>query len=381
MPLAMERMHHVIDLHLEPHEASGLVCSRSDRLKERLGWSPLYWTILDDGRVQDCIAVIGQVDGTVEPTAGWSNRRLHCTETTATGHTDDGEAIAAHDGWIYTFGSGYGSKKGPLEPERSFVARFHEDDVTVDDDGALRVDLHVQQAPFVLHQVINDALRRSRVDILPPAPRYRRKFVTKARDKAVEDAAPWAWRLRHDDLPINIEGAEFTPDGTLLLGLRVPVTGDGNPIIVAIRGIDRLFDPAVGDPDAVAVLTVPGVGDRRAYAGIRDLHLADDGTLHLLVGDLDSDPGTSRLLRHHPEGGGLESAHWTAPLPDLPDVVDPDALGPVALEPVALEAEHQHTFTGLTRVEGIAGDNGALLYVSDEGESVRMRFFTDDQSA
>lgn len=361
----MEQMHHVVDLDLEPHEASGLVASESDRLKKRLGWAPLYWTILDDGKVENCIAVIGQVDGTVEPTAGWSSRRLHCTVTTVTGDTDDGEAIAAHDGWVYVFGSGYGAKNGPLEPERSFVARFHEDDVAVD-DGRLSVDLHVQQAPFVLHQVINDALRRGHVDVLPPAPKYHRKFVTKVRNSAVKEGAPWAWRLRHDDLPVNIEGAEFLPDGTLLLGLRVPVTGDGNPIIVAVRGIDRLFDPAVGDPEAIGVLTVPGVGDRRAHAGIRDLHLAADGVLHLLVGDLDSDPDESRLLRHHPEGAGFESAHWRAPLPDLPD----------AFATTVISAEHVHTFTGLTRVEGIAADDGAILYVSDEDESVRTRFFT-----
>jgi hypothetical protein len=366
----MERTHHVVDLDLEPHEASGLVGIRSRRLKQRLGWAPAYWTILDDGKVEDCIAVIGQVHGTVEPTAGWSSRRLHCTVTTFAGNTNDGEAIAAHDGWVYVFGSGYGAKKGPLEPERSFVARFNEDDVAIDDDGVLEVDLHVQQAPFVLHQVINDALRRSRIDVLPPAPKYHRKFVTKARDKAVEDAATWAWRLRNDDVPVNIEGAEFTADGTLLIGLRVPVTGDGNPIIVAVRGIDRLFDPAVGDPEAVAVMTVPAVGDRRAHAGIRDLYLDDDeDVLHLLVGDLDSDPDQSRLLRHHPEAAGFESAHWRASLPDLVET----------FTTTVLDAEHVHTFDGLTRVEGIAADADAMLYVSDEDNSVRTRFFGGDR--
>lgn len=361
-------MHHVIDLDLEPHEASGLVGSQSDRLKERLGWSPLYWTILDDGTVENCIAVIGQRAGTMEPTANWSSRRLHCNLTATSDETDDGEAIAAWDGWIYVFGSGYGSKEGPLEPERSFVARFHEDDVTVDDDGNLAVDLHVQQAPFVLHQVVNDALRRTRVDVLPPAPKYRRKFVTRTRADAVSDGAEWAWRIRHDDLPINIEGAEFLTDGTLLLGLRYPVSGDGNPIIVAVEGIDRLFDPTVGDPEAVAVWTLPGIGDRRMLAGIRDLHLRE-GVLHILAGDLDSDPDDSRLLKHHPEGAGFESAHWTVPLPSLPG----------ALEAAALEPMHVHTFAGLTRVEGIAADHGTVMYVSDEDDAVRTRFFDAEQ--
>ena len=145
----MEQTHHVVDLHLEPHEASGLVGIRSRRLKKRLGWAPAYGTILDDGKVEDCIAVIGQVHGTVEPAAGWS----------------------------------------------------------------------------------------------------------------------------------------------------------------------------------------------------------------------------SRLLRHHPEAVGFESAHWRAPLPDLAE----------AFTTTVLDAEHVHTFDGRTRVEGIAADDGAMLYVSDEDSSVRTRFFGGDR--
>ena len=34
-----------------------------------------------------------------------------------------------HDGWIYVFGSQFGKKDGPLQPKRSFVARFREADV------------------------------------------------------------------------------------------------------------------------------------------------------------------------------------------------------------------------------------------------------------
>jgi hypothetical protein len=356
---------HVVDLDLQPNEASGLVGSRSDRLKELLGWSPLFWTILDHGKVDDCIAAIGKRRGTVEPTAGWSSRRLHCTVTTSSGDTDDGEAIAAYDGWIYIFGSSYGSKQGPLVPERSFVARFHENDVIVDDDGRLSVEIHVQRAPFVLHRVINDALRRSGVDALSLAPTYRKKFVTRARVQAIADGAPWAWRIRYDDTPVNIEGADFTVDGTVLLGLRFPVTGDGNPIIVAVRGIDRLFDPALADPEAVAVWTLPGIGNGRAHAGIRDLYRSDDGVLHVLSGDLDSHPEGSRLLEHHPEATGSESAHWTVSVPDLP----------TALEARTLTADHVHTFTGLTRMEGIAAAEGTVLYVSDEEDTVRTRFF------
>lgn len=36
--------------------------------------------------------------------------------------------------------------------ERCFVARFHEDDVAVDDDGRVSADLHLTADPFVLHR-------------------------------------------------------------------------------------------------------------------------------------------------------------------------------------------------------------------------------------
>lgn len=91
--------------------------------------------------------------------------------------------------------------------------------------------------------------------------------------------------------------------------------------------------------------------------------------LHVLTGDLDSDSEGSLLLAHHPEGKERDSAHWTATLDSWPD----------SLAPTALHTEHVHTFEGLTRVEGIASDSGTILYVSDEDETVRTRFFGDQQ--
>jgi hypothetical protein len=48
-------------------------------------------------------------------------------------------------------------------------------------------------------------------------------------------------RVREGDWTINVEGAEFTADGTLLLGLRFPVAADGRPIVIRLRGVERLF--------------------------------------------------------------------------------------------------------------------------------------------
>ena len=49
-------------------------------------------------------------------------------------------------------------------------------------------------------------------------------------------------RLAPGDLPLNVEAAAFTPAGTLLLGLRFPVTDKGEPILVEIAGVEGMFD-------------------------------------------------------------------------------------------------------------------------------------------
>lgn len=343
--------------------------TESTTLRERLGLDPLYWTILDDGPVEECVALIGKRAETTEPTAGWESRHLRATLTAPTGDTDDGEAIASHDGWIYVFGSGYGKKEGPLEPERSFVARFHEDDVQVDDDGAVRGEIHAKQSPFVLHRVVNDALHSMGADLLAVSPRFRRKTLGKARKRAVAAGADWAWRLQHDDAPINIEGAAFRENGNVLLGLRFPVARGGNPIVVEVSGCERMFDPALEDPEPVAVYVVTAIGSRPELSGIRDLHLAGD-TLEMLIGNLDSDPDDSILLSEHPEAATALSSHWRVTLPD--------GEGLHLIE----GAEHIHTFEGLTRVEGLAVDaDGHYMFVSDEDNTVRTRFFGSGEAS
>ena len=360
-------LHHAVDLDLEPQEASGLVASGSVELKDRLGMDPLYWTVLDDGPVERCVALIGQAAGTEEPTARWGSNHLVATITTPTGPTDDGEAIALHDGWVYVLGSAYGSKEGPLEAARNFVARFHESDVTVDEDGRPTADLHVSADPFVLHRVVNDALHAAGVDLMAWSPKFLRKTLGKARKQAIGDEQPWSWRLAHDDSPVNIEGAAFTEDGSLLLGLRVPVTRMGQAMVVEVHHPERLFDPATEDPEPGRVVVLDGVGSRAAPVGVRDLHLAD-GRLHALLGNLDSDPDDSILLDQHPEGGVAESVHVVG---DLPGRLEARAVVQ------AMDIEVVHRFDGLFRVEGLAADaKGRFLYVSDEDNTVRTRFFT-----
>ena len=83
----------------------------------------------------------------------------------------------------------------------------------------------------------------------------------------------WAGLVREDDYPINIEGAAFRENGTLLLGLRFPTTAEGRPILVELEGIDRLFDPDGDLPEVRGFWTVDAVGKGGEIAGVRDLAL------------------------------------------------------------------------------------------------------------
>lgn len=110
-------------------------------------------------------------------------------------------------------------------------------------------------------------------------------------------------------------------------------------------------------------------GHRQAPVGIRDLHLSD-GKLHALVGNLDSDPDESILLAEYPEAGVAQSTHLVATYP-----------GGTKTLLRQCEARVQHCFDGLYRVEGLTDDAGRFLYVSDEDNIVRTRFFSSGDTS
>jgi hypothetical protein len=84
--------------------------------------------VLDEGAVEASVAAIGHAAG-ADIREGWCIERLHAQASGGRVKTEDAEAIARHDGWVYVFGSQFGKKDGPLQPKRSFVARFREAEV------------------------------------------------------------------------------------------------------------------------------------------------------------------------------------------------------------------------------------------------------------
>ena len=54
---------HRLELNLQPNEASGLLAVEDEPLLEAHGWDLGFWAVLDEGEIEDCIAVIGHRRG------------------------------------------------------------------------------------------------------------------------------------------------------------------------------------------------------------------------------------------------------------------------------------------------------------------------------
>jgi hypothetical protein len=352
-----------VDLHLEPNEASDLTQVREPGLLEAHGWDAAYLTVLDEGPVEDCVAVLGH-DAGAAPTEGWTSARIHLDAGDMAGRTEDAEAITVRDGVVYVVGSHYGSKDGPLQPRRAWFGRLRAEDLAAAIAGE-RPPLELARNRFALHRAVNDALQEAGVALQPLGARARELLVGATVTRGEEGGKRWAGRVRPDDHPVNVEGMEFRPSGELVLGLRYPVTEEGHPLLVAVEDVDVLF---ADDPEAVRcgpVWTVRA-GRREDPVGVRGLHHGDGDALHLVVGSLDAEGKDSALVDERPDAGRAHCEHWAVELP-------------AGAGPGELAAREVHGFPGLKTVEGIAqAPDGSFLYVVDQDHNVHLRFLLLD---
>ena len=306
-----------MDLNLHPNEASGLLIMDDEALLRDQGWDLGFWAVLDEGKIEDCVAAIGHRSGSPQE-EGWEIERLHARVTGDTGKTEDAEAITRDhaSGLVYILGSHFGSKSGPLQPKRGFVARFREADIErVTEDPAM--DLEVARRSFALHRVVNDAFDEHNIDLIPLGEQAREALIEATMKRGKKEDKKWSGLVHEDDYPINIEGAAFRQGGTLLLGLRFPTAANGRPLLVEIRGIDRLFE---NDdlPEVLGFWTVDAVGKGGDIAGVRDLalHPTEDGEeLHLVTGNVDSRDKGSVLIQDYPGGRDTVATHFRCPMP------------------------------------------------------------------
>lgn len=352
---------HQFNLDLHPNEASGLLAIENEALLGEHGWDRAFWVVFDEGQVHDCIALVGHRSDAQNGDLGegWEIERLRAVPVGDTKDTEDCEALCRFGGHVYVVGSHFGSKKGPLEPKRGFVARFREADVLhATDEPAAEVT--VSRPAFVMHRLINDAFREHAVDLIPLREGIRRAYIDETVRRGHKKKKRWAGLVREGDYPMNIEGATFRPDANMLIGLRFPTAPDGKPILVEVSGIDRLFEPGDSRPKVEGFWTLDAVGRGGEIAGVRDLTFVGD-ELHVQTGDLDSAGKGSLLLDEYPGGSGTVSTHWRVKMPEG------QHSGHLEPEPVREFPEHP-------RVEGIAGtDDGRFFYVVDEDEGVHLR--------
>ncbi|MGW4497171.1 hypothetical protein ACWENR_00925 [Micromonospora sp. NPDC004336] len=329
------------------NEASDLLPVRSAALLRAYGARQGFWTVLDEGPVEQCLALLLELDD-----GEWVARHVSADAGAENGRTEDGEALAHHDGWVYVFGSHFGSKGGPLRPRRAFVARFREDDAA---GGTLPV--RVVRNRFRLHRAVNDALLKAAFTPLPPGERVRARFIGETVARGTARSKGWVSRLVPDDLPLNVEAAAFTPAGDVLLGLRFPVTADGEPILVELSGVSGMFDPAPSWPEAAGAYVLTGVTPPGALAGFRAITPTDDGGYAAVIGSIDALGKGSVLLDDHPTGGDVTSRHVRFPAP-----------GDGHLVPGELVAD----LAPFHHVEGLAERGGRSFYVTDEDHRVAL---------
>lgn len=348
-----------LDLDLHPNEASDLLPVEHEPLMKARSWDLAFWTVLDDGPIERCMAVIGHKRGGGHDAEAWEIVRPRFEAKANADSTEDAEACARRDGWVYVVGSQYGSKSGPLEKKRAFLARFREDGLGKDPARG-RPEMEVVVTRFRLHRAMNDALRAFGPRLLEPGPRVRKQLIRKARKKAGKKSS---MRIEKTDVPVNVEGAAFTDHDTLLLGLRFPVTADGHSIIAEVSGVEGMFEDDRATPVVRRFWVIENVGTRQRPVGIRAMRRRGS-ELHVVTGNLESQDEDAVVLADHPEAARATCAHYRLRLPRGRDGGE-------------VEAELLHDFK-LPNVEGLAADRRKrFYYVTDEDDRVHMRYLRE----
>lgn len=329
-------------------EASGLLAIGNEAVLDAQGWSQGYWTCSDEGAVEKALGALGKR----KDSGAWELCRVAGARATLKKKTEDCEGMARRGEWVYVFGSHFGTKTGPLEPRRHFVARFNEARIQGPLDE-VTIEVEIARGAFKLHRLINDALKASGIDVVEAGAEEARQCIEKTRKRGRKKGKRWAGRIHEGDWPINVEGVAFRESGSLLLGLRYPVTREGQPILVELDDVDKLFREPPDTPSIRHLWVLENVGSAREPRGIRALEV-QESVFHAITGSLDSSPGESVLLQEHPEGERAESRHHRFKLPEVPGWTRVDA------EPVA-------GVDGDSRVEGLAIDGkGRFRYVLDD---------------
>ncbi|UJA20796.1 hypothetical protein HJD18_11640 [Thermoleophilia bacterium SCSIO 60948] len=351
---------HEIDLQIEPNEASDLA-RVDDQLLEGTDWDLALVTALDETPAEGSVALLVHEAGDATD-SGWRAIRVELEPSSSAGRTEDAEACAIRDGWLYVIGSQFGKKSGPLEAKRSWVARAPIADVVAAARDGESATLEIARLRFSLHRAINDALAAAAVELIGLGPESREAYIDATIALGAAKEKRWAGTVRSSDHPINVEGAEFRQNGALLLGLRYPTSAEGDPLLVELDDVGRLFDEPEVPPACGRVWVLKGTGSAQLPRGVRGIEARGGDRFDAIVGNLDAADKGAVLLEDHPEGHDSASVHVSFSLPLTAGGGD-------------VEVETVHEFDpSVKRIEGIAHGAGEhTFYVIDEDGRVGLR--------
>jgi hypothetical protein len=339
-------------------EASALERCSDEELLRNTGFDEAFWGALDEGPVEKNLILVGHRAG-ADQGEGWACRKLTVTPDFYGGRTDDSEGMARYKGHIYVLGSHFGGRKGPLDPRRAFIARFEEASARdVLSGGAL--SLEVRRAPFLLHRLVNDALKASGVDLMAPGADSHRAYIDATRKVGARRGKQWAPEVSQEDVPINVEGFDILDDGRALLGLRFPCTARGQPIILCARGLCELFETPSSRPSLEAIYVLDEIGTKEQPAGVRALHRLGN-TLHVVSGPVTHGNRNEPLARDFPGTTERACEHWAFELPTGSSVQD-------------LKGKRLHEFASDVLVEGLTQTaNGRFIYAIDSAQGIELQ--------
>jgi hypothetical protein len=215
------------------------------------------------------------------------------------------------------------------------------------------VHLDVRRDDFELHRLLNDALAKWKVDLIARGPNEEEEYIKKTQ----ESDEPGKGNVLKNDRALNIEGATFLDSGQLALGLRYPVTKQGEPLVVVLDDADAFFQPNKF-PKVVAVWILRGVGTPAQLRGLREIN-SGNGEIQAIVGSIERLSPESPILKDHPDADKVTSEHraFTAP----------------AMEAKAVEARLIRSLSPAGNVEGVSVDDCGDWYLFDEDAKVRVR--------
>ncbi len=359
------------------NEASSLLAVRSSNLLSQLNMDQAWWLAHDEAGLGGMVSVLYSVFGADEDLdESWQVTALQLAVTGDDPVLTDAEALAFTDGFVFVFGSSFIGPKGILDQRRSFVARFCEHDVT-ETGAATKKDESKKKNPkknktmlsaptSVLNlgahitRSINKAIEAQDLQLLKPHSR-----VAKQIKKSIKAGAD----LDSEMQPINIEGAAFIGDD-LVLGLRWPVSSQGQPLVARITGARQILLSDTWSVEALAdcpttIYSVDVDGTPKRPAGIRGMTIdpaEPKETLHLIAGPTERDLIAGKVQAAAYQHLRLQFKSGSNSL---------------------IQTEQVQTFEGYRKVEAVAAFSPAAGGASNNAETgdARWMYALDDEDA